>query len=251
MSLSRRSFLQTVGIGAAAGAALQFPFSEVAIAAEPRRVTKTGGPVLLNSNENPYGPPTNVRQAMQQALEVGNRYPDKQYDGLIDRIATLHRVQPHQVLTGCGSTELLRMCAETFLAPGKKLIMPAPTFEAIGQYAKSYGAEVVMVPLTANYAHDLDAMLARTDANTGLVYICNPNNPTASLTPRKDLEAFISKLPRTVYVLMDEAYHHFATDAAEYTSFLDKPIDDPRLSVARTFSKIYRMAGLRLGCAAA
>jgi histidinol-phosphate/aromatic aminotransferase/cobyric acid decarboxylase-like protein len=90
-------------------------------------------------------------------------------------------------------------------------------------------------------------MLARAGSAPSLIYICNPNNPTASLTPRKDLEGFVNRLPANSYVLIDEAYHHFATESPDYVSFLEKPVDDPRVIVARTFSKIYGMAGMRLG----
>lgn len=203
--------------------------------------------ILLNSNENAYGPLPKGAAAMQQALTWANRYPDFDYDALVSTIADLHKVKTSQVVTGCGSTEILRVGAASLLGPGKKLVVPHPTFEAIAAYADATGAEVVKIPLTGGYAHDLDAMLAQAQSAPSLIYICNPNNPTASLTPRKDLDTFISKLPDNSYVLIDEAYHHFATDSAEYVSFLDRPSDNPRVIVARTFSKIYGMAGLRLG----
>src|SRR5258708_21429368 len=105
-------------------------------------------------------------------------------------------------------------------------------------------------PLTKIYEHDLPTMLDRagsSSASAGLVYIVNPNNPTGSLTPRKDIEAFLAKLPASIPVLIDEAYHHFATPGRPYESFLDRPINDPPLTVARTFSKIYGLAGMRIG----
>jgi histidinol-phosphate aminotransferase len=126
-----------------------------------------------------------------------------------------------------------------------------PTFESIRGYAQGAGAVVVAVPLGHDYAHDLPAMQARSDASTGLVYICNPNNPTGSLTRRRDLEAFIRELPETTHVLIDEAYHHYAGESADYASFIDRPVDDSRVIVARTFSKMYGLAGLRIGYAVA
>ena len=254
--LTRRNFLQSLGVGAAAGAALASPFPLAAF--EPSRhgqavSAKTAlgatraNAILLNSNENAYGPLPKTVAAMQEAIGWANRYPDFDYDALVWEISDLHKIKPQQVVTGCGSTEILRVAAGAFLGKGKKLIVPAPTFEAIGEYATSSGAETEKVPLTGNYAHDLDAMLAQTASAPSLIYICNPNNPTASLTPRKDLETFISKLPENSYVLIDEAYHHFATDSSDYRSFLDQPVDNPRVIVARTFSKIYGMAGMRLG----
>jgi histidinol-phosphate aminotransferase len=113
------------------------------------------------------------------------------------------------------------------------------------------GSEVVSVPLDPTFAHDLEGMRARMDASAGLVYICNPNNPTATLTLRKDLEAFIAKLPPTAQVLIDEAYHQFAGESAAYASFIDRPVDDERVIVTRTFSKVFGLAGLRLGYAVA
>jgi histidinol-phosphate aminotransferase len=255
--LTRRRFLRSLGVGAAAGAALAA--SPMPIEAfEPWRFAETVGAktalgakraseILLSSNENAYGPLPKTNAVMQQALTWANRYPDFDNDALISTIAELHRVRSNQVLTGCGSTEILRIAASAFLSLGKKLIVASPTFEAIAAYADPTGAQIVKVPLTSNYAHDLDAMLAQTAGAPSLIYICNPNNPTASLTPRKDLDLFISKLPANAYVVVDEAYHHFATSSPDYESFLDRPLGNPRLIVARTFSKIYGMAGMRLG----
>ncbi|MGH2361966.1 MAG: pyridoxal phosphate-dependent aminotransferase, partial [bacterium] len=120
-------------------------------------------------------------------------------------------------------------------------------FDLIAHLARNAGAEVTAVPLTSRNAHDLIAMLDRVDASAGLVYICNPNNPTGSLTPRKDLEVFLSRLPSTVRVLIDEAYHHYVGGSSSYASFIDRPVDDGRVMVTRTLSKIYGLAGLRIG----
>lgn len=255
--LTRRSFLQSFGVGAAAGVALAtspLPLTAFepsrhgqAVGAKTALGAARANAILLNSNENAYGPLPKTVAAMQQAISWANRYPDFDYDALVWQISDLHKVKPQQVVTGCGSTEILRVAAGAFLGPGKRLIVPTPTFEAIGEYAQSVGAEIQKVPLTSTYAHDLDAMLSAAGSLPSLTYICNPNNPTASLTPRRDLEAFIGKLPANSYVLIDEAYHHFATDSPDYVSLLDQPLDNPRVIVARTFSKIYGMAGMRLG----
>jgi histidinol-phosphate aminotransferase len=145
--------------------------------------------------------------------------------------------------------DLLRAATAAFLGPGKTLVMPQPTFETIAEYAKPMGAETAWVPLDANYTHDLDAMLARAGKQPGLIYVCNPNNPTATVTPCKDLETFLSKLPANAVVLLDEAYHHFAIGTPGYESFLDRPLEDDRLIVSRTFSKVYGLAGMRIGYA--
>jgi histidinol-phosphate aminotransferase len=143
------------------------------------------------------------------------------------------------------------MAVDAFAGSRKRLIAAAPTFDAIGDAARRAGAEVLAVPLQRDCSHDLDAMLARSDASTGLVYLCNPHNPTGTLTPRRDLEHFIRRLPATISVLIDEAYHHYVAESSDYASFIDRPIDDDRVIVARTFSKIYGLAGLRIGYAIA
>jgi histidinol-phosphate aminotransferase len=137
------------------------------------------------------------------------------------------------------------------LGPGKKLVQAVPTFPALGKLAQSAGVEVTDIPLNKRYEHDLGTMLERARSLSGLVYIANPNNPTGTITPRKDIEAFVGKLPSNVTVLIDEAYHHYASPSASYESFLDRPIGDPRVIVCRTFSKIYGLAGMRIGYAVA
>jgi histidinol-phosphate aminotransferase len=243
--LSRRTFFKTAGLGAAAAASASFP-PELLAWAEPSRAPQPGGPILLNSNENAYGPFPSVL-AMSNPFQGVNRYPDHHSDVISERLAVLHKVELSRVLTGCGSTEILRMAAFAFSGPGRKLVMPAPTFEAIGEYAAVVQAQVVKVPLAANFTHDLGAMLNAAGADAGLVYICNPNNPTGNVTPRADLEGFIRKLPKGTHVLIDEAYHDFVPAGPDYASFLDPPLGDDRVIVARTFSKIYGLAGMRLG----
>src|SRR5215471_16377290 len=243
--LSRRSFFKTAGWGAAVAASASFP-SELLSWAEPSRAPQPGGPILLNSNENAYGPFPSVLSLANPFHDV-NRYPDHHSDMISERLAAQYKVDISRVLTGCGSTEILRMAAYAFTGPGRKLVMAAPTFESIGSYSSSVEAPIVRVPLAANFSHDLDAMLKAAGRDAGLVYICNPNNPTGNVTPRADLEGFIAKLPKATRVLIDEAYHDFVPASADYVSFLDRALDDNRVIVARTFSKIYGLAGMRLG----
>ena len=265
MPLSRRNLLRNIGAGAIFGAAAPalrgFPLAPAMEAAlwgnsAPARPARAAGsvlvePVLLYRNENPYGPSERVLAVMRESAASGNRYPRTEYDTLLDKLAALHQVKREQIVLGCGSGEILCMAAMTFLKPGKKLVEAAPTFPALGKLAQTAGIEVADVPLNKRYEHDLPGMLDRVSSSTGLVYIVNPNNPTGTLTPRKDLEAFIAKLPAGVPVLIDEAYHHFVAPAADYQSFLDRPIGDPRVIVARTFSKIFGLAGMRIGYAVA
>ncbi len=248
METSRRKFLGTLGLGAAAAVAAPAVLERLA-SGEPSRAAVAGGPILLDSNENAYGPFPSVASAARDALHVGNRYPFREQHQLQEAVAAYHKISRNQVLLGNGSTEMLRVSPCAFCGPSRKVVVAEPTFESIADYAERMRAEVVKVPLLPNFAHDLDAMLAKANG-AGLVYICNPNNPTASLTPRRDIEAFLGKLPKETYVLIDEAYHHFAA-SPEYASFIEHPVDDPRVIIARTFSKIYGMAGLRLGYAVA
>ena len=252
MITSRRSFFR-FGLAAATATAVERPLTAFSgsLQLEPSRFPPDRRFTRLNTNENAYGPSAKVVEAVQSAIGNSNRYPRMQYGSLVESIANPNHVKPDQVLLGCGSAEVFRMAAAAFLGRGKKLIQALPTYEAMEHYARAASAEVLSVALTRKFAHDLDAMLARSSATTTLIYICNPNNPTASLTPRKDLEAFIHALPPTTFVLIDEAYHHYAGSTGMYTSFVDQPLDDERVIVTRTFSKVYGLAGLRLGYAVA
>src|SRR5262249_53190776 len=167
--LSRRSFFKTAGLGAAVAATASFP-ADLLSWAEPPRAPQPGGPILLTSNENAYGPFPSVLALENPFLDV-NRYPDRSYDGLLDRLAALHKVQTNQVALGAGSTEILKMAACAFTGPGKKLVMASPTFEAIGSYGEAVRTDVVKVPLAVSYAHQLEQMTEAVGKNGGLIYI--------------------------------------------------------------------------------
>ena len=250
MPTSRRTFFRNIAAGAVVSAGkprlADFGFRE---ASSISRSTDSSGPIILSRNENAYGPSQKVLASMQDSLRFANRYPDPAVAALHEAIAKSHSIKTERLVLGCGSGEILSIAASAFLGPGKQLITALPTFEAIGRCARALGAEVVEVPLATNYSHDLEAMLARANAATGLIYICNPNNPTASLTTRGDLEAFIGRLPRTATILIDEAYHHYVKRSGDYSSFIDRPIDNDRVIVARTFSKVFGLAGIRVGYA--
>ena len=198
--------------------------------------------VRLSSNENPFGPSAKALAAIPGAYEFACRYPDDHADLLIAALAKNDGVEPDQILLGAGSGEILKICATAFDGP---LVVADPTFEAIIGHAKRRGSQVVTVPLTDTFAHDLPKMAA---AKGGLVYLCNPNNPTASITPKKAVREFIAQTPPETIILVDEAYHHYV-ESAEYESVIPLIKDHPNLIVARTFSKIYGMAGMRCGYA--
>ena len=252
ISISRRRFAQLLGVGAA-GAVARPAFTLAKYVQQPATHPVRTGIVRLSSNENPFGPSPKALQAMTDAFGLACRYPDERADALVAALAKFNGVETGQILLGDGSGEILKLCADVFTGPltknnaaavGGALVAADPTFEAILYHAKQNDAEVVKVPLTASFAHDLPKMLAA--AKEGLIYICNPNNPTASISPKSEVRACIEKAPAKTMILVDEAYYHYA-DSADYESMIPLVKDHPNLIVARTFSKIYGMAGLRCG----
>lgn len=244
MRISRRNLFRQVAMGAAVSATTRYVEWSPATSQD-----RSGSPIRLDMNINPYGPSLKVQEILRAKLDSINRYPESEYAGAVQRIADFHGVKPNQITLGDGCREVLRMAVAAFLTEGRTLVVAVPSFEPVAKLAKQGGADVTAVPLNKRFAHDLDAMLMRANASTGLVYICNPNNPTGSLTPRKDIEAFLEKLPPEIAVIIDEAYHEYVGASSDYASFVDHPINDKRLIVVRTFSKIYGLAGLRLGYA--
>jgi histidinol-phosphate aminotransferase len=250
MDISRRNFFSQVTVGAAVTATPWRLEKLSQVASQDRSSSRQSSErIRLDMNINPYGPSPKVVEVIRGNLDSVNKYPDSDYRPLGERIADFHKIKPSEVTLGCGSREVLRMAATAFLARHKTLVLASPTFGPVAGLAKRVDAQVIAVPVNKYYAHDLDAMLHHSNASTGLVYICNPNNPTGSLTPRKDLESFLEKLPPKLAVVIDEAYHEYVRPSSDYASFIDHPIDNNRVIVLRTFSKIYGLAGLRLGYA--
>ena len=243
-SLTRRGFAR--GLASALGALAVAP-GLPRPAARPHSGLPPGT-VRIDSNENPYGPSPMALEAMSASQTIAARYPDALEDDLIKALAKLHGVTPDNVLLGCGSGEILRMADMAFLGPDRKVVAAEPTFEAVLAYARVTRAEPVKVPLTPDYRHDLVTMAEACDERAGLVYVCNPNNPTGTIVTRDEIRAFIERVPRSVTILVDEAYHHFVEDA-RYASAFDWIGTAPNLVVVRTFSKIYGLAGMRLGYA--
>jgi len=243
-SVSRRRF--AFSLGAAFGATAVRPSASTAAppgAAAPAVID-------LSSNENPYGPSAAALEAMTRSQAVAARYPDAAEQQTIEAIARLHGVSPDRIVLGCGSSEVLRLCDAAFLGAGRTVVAAEPTFEAVLHYAKVTKAEPVTVPLTADFRHDLPAMARACDARAGLVYVCNPNNPTGTIVTGDELLAFLAQVPPTAVVVVDEAYHHFV-EAPAYRSAVEMIDRFPNVVVARTFSKIYGLAGMRLGYAVA
>jgi histidinol-phosphate aminotransferase len=243
-AISRRGFAKILSASAAYAALTpSMPMSAPLrlVSGAPKAV----GVVRLSSNENPYGPSPLAVKAMSDAFSLAWRYPDEHQQSLVDALAKMHGVAAEQILLGNGSAEILKVAAAAFTATGKKLVVGNPTFEAILIYARTAQADVVTIDLTPDYAHDLPKMLAAA-RDAGLIYICNPNNPTASVTHRDQIRSFLAKVPSQTIVLIDEAYHHYV-ESNDYESVVPLVKQYPNLVVARTFSKIYGMAGLRCG----
>ena len=214
-----------------------------ALGAQP--TSPTTNIIRLSSNENPYGPSPAALKAMTEGFGLAWRYPDEYGDMLVEELARLNNVIMDQVLLGDGSGEILKLSAAAFTNKDKKIIVANPTFEAIARHASVANAEIVKIDLTPDYSHDLKKMLVAADG-AGLIYICNPNNPTASITLKNELSDFLAKLSPATSVLVDEAYHHYV-ESKDYESVIPLVKQYPNLIVARTFSKVYGMAGLRCG----
>ena len=200
--------------------------------------------VKINSNENPLGPCAEAIEAMYTAVKNGGRYQYEETDELAATIAEVEGLRRGYVMAFAGSSDPLHRTILAFTSPQRGLVIADPSYEAAERAVRFIGAKTTKVPLTKDYAHDVRAMAAA-DPNAGVIYVCNPNNPTGTLTARADIEYLIANKPKGSIVLLDEAYIHFS--GAQRCS--DLVAADKDLILLRTFSKIYGMAGLRAGAA--
>jgi histidinol-phosphate aminotransferase len=237
---SRRSFLQF----SAAAAAFHIVTEPMLAAAARRPVSKDG--VMIDSNENPLGPGQAAREAISAIIPQGGRYLDNLTDDLIHTFAQQEGLNPEWIRAFPGSSPPLRFGVIAFTSPQKSYVTADPGYEAGVFAAAATQARVVKVPLTKTYAHDVKAMVSAAP-DAGVFYVCNPNNPTGTLTPHSDLEYLVENKPKGSVVMVDEAYIHFC-DAPSTLDFVKAGKD---VVVLRTFSKTYGMAGLRCGFAIA
>jgi histidinol-phosphate aminotransferase len=251
MSFTRRAFVKVVGIGGASLlAARRDAWAELFQAPGSSRPPR---PLLLHNNENPLGPGQAVLDAVRGALGQGGpagRYPWEDVGQLHQAIAEKFGVNPENVVTGCGSTQVLREAVQMFTSPVKPLVAGQLTYEECAGYADLVGAPVRAIPLDRTLKLDLDAMADATKG-AGLVFLNNPNNPTATLLSGDAVDAFIERVHSVApdaMVLIDEAYHDYVTDPS-HRSQVPRAVKDPRVVVARTFSKAHGMAGMRVGYA--
>jgi len=206
----------------------------------------------LSSNENPYGPPESVMKAMTQAFKYGNRYgyPD---GGIVEELAAHHGVKPENILLGAGSGEILDVVGTTYLQGEKKVVGVEPSYGSVYQHATGIKADAVKLPLLKDYRQDIPAMIKATKAHyreVGFVYMCNPNNPTGVVVTKDEIKQLLDGIPEDMPVLIDEAYHHFVDDP-NYATSVPYVLEGRQVVIARTFSKIAALAGMRLGYAVA
>jgi histidinol-phosphate aminotransferase len=262
MPLSRRSFVRAVGLGGAGvmTAPLIGARGREALAADlraglgaPTSATGAAGVIRLSSNENPRGPCAAALDGLRGALGEASRYPFAPPEELRAAIAAAHGVRVENVLLGCGSTEVLRMAVDAFTSPTRALVTAAPTFEEPAARAEVIGAPVRAVRVDAGLRLDLAAMTAAAamGGGAGLVFVNNPNNPTGTLHGARAIADFVRRTlaaaPGTT-ILIDEAYHEYVEDPA-YSTAMPIALENPRVIVSRTFSKVYGLAGLRVGYA--
>jgi len=242
---SRRSFLKLSATAATVAGFRLVTEPTLAQAARRRHLsTDRKDVIFLDSNENPLGPSAGAREAIASITPDGGRYRDDLSDELVNLFAQQEGLKSDYVRLFAGSSEPLHYTVLAYTSPTRSYVTADPGFEAGAFMSKVSGARVVAVPLTKTYAHDVRAMLA-TAPDAGVIYICNPNNPTGTLTPHSEIEYAAENKPKGAVVLVDEAYLHFA----DMPSALDLVKAGKDVIVLRTFSKAYGLAGIRCGFA--
>lgn len=243
--MERRAFLQAglalgvTGVGAGTSPPTAFSLTS--------RV-QADGIIRLSSNENALGLAPAARRAVIDGIAEANRYPGAKRRELTEALAEKHAVSQDSIVLGCGSTEVLQVMVQSAATRRVTLVTADPTFEDVFDYGGPEDYKVKRVPLNESMAHDIGQMQDLTSRSWDpvLVYICNPNNPTGTLTACRDVEAWIKDAPENVKFMIDEAYFEYVDDAG-YWSAMTLIEQHPNVVVARTFSKIYAMAGMRLG----
>lgn len=241
---SRRQFARLTAL-AAAGASL--PFYNEATMAQGLSAMPNLPPdaVRINANENPMGPCPAAAEAIHQVVQKGGRYLYQETFALAETMAGIEGLSKDHVMPFAGSSDPLHRAVLAFAGPGKSFVVADPGYEAGERAAQFIGARTIKVPLRKDFAHDVHQM-AQVDPEAGVIYVCNPNNPTGSLTSKEDVEYIVANKPKGAIVLLDEAYIHLSKTAepASYLVAADKDV-----IILRTFSKLYGMAGLRAGAA--
>ncbi len=262
MSLSRRALLggHSAAGGGPAGALIAargrealvdelWPRARDAAVVPP----PANGELRLSSNENPRGPGERALDAVREAFHDASRYPDNTspgMDDLLDALAAANDARPEHVVLGAGSGEFLKNAVQAFTSKTKHLVTATPTYSTSQRVAEYLGADVKAIPVNAKGQLNLDAM-ADASRGAGLIFVCNPNNPTGTVHSAEAIAEFVERVQRIspdTVIHFDEAYHDYVTDPG-YRSALSLALWTPNIFVSRTFSKVYGMAGLRIGYA--
>ena len=250
---SRRALLRGLGMASVGAAALAAGCSKNSAAAAPAPAPAPAAPVvdksvaIMGANESPFGPSKKAVEAMIEKAALTARYADGEGEELKKQIAAIEGVDPQQIFLGNGSSPILSAFGELIANKGKgQLVTSVATYEGVPRTVQSYGAEVIMTPLTADMTVDLDAMAKKISKKTTATYVCNPNNPTGNMVDPVKLKAFAIEASKTAPCFIDEAYLHLCDDydANVMTSLVR---EGHNVVICRTFSKIYGMAGQRLG----
>lgn len=241
---SRRDWLRSsVGIGGLLLAPEMVLSNQEIKKFNPRPLLET---IKLSSNENPYGPSELVQKAVVKAFDHGCRYPYAYSDKLAIKLAKKHGVDPESIIITGGSTEGLKITGLTFTQGGGEIIAGQPTFLAMMDFAEQWGAKINWVPVDKNKGYDLNSIKDQININTKLVFLCNPNNPTGTVIPKNSLKDFCMNASKKTIIFSDEAYYDFIQEA-DYPSMDTLVREGANVIVSKTFSKVYGLAGLRIG----
>ncbi len=241
--INRRNWLRSAGLSSG----MLFLGGIDSIASNATKITiDNEGPILLNANENPYSPSDRMQQLLTNNFDLTCRYPFRILSDLVVDIAEKEGVsKDHIVITG-GSTEGLHAAGLIYGMHGGEIIAADPTFQSLLKYAENHGAKIHRVPLNESLEHDLEAMAAKINKRTSLIFICNPNNPTGTIVNASALKDFCKSHDQQAVIFSDEAYYDFITEA-DYPSMTDLVKQGRNVIVSKTFSKVYGLAGLRVG----
>ncbi len=242
-TIDRRQWLKTLGL---VGTAAFINPAELVAFDSPKTTSPQGDIINLNFNENPYGPSKQVQAAITNAFSSACRYPFEDLRGLVKLIAQKEGVPENCVVVTGGSTEGLKATGLAYSLGGGEIIAADPTFDAMLAYAENTGAYVHRVPVNEQLEHDLEAMAARVTSKTRLIFICNPNNPTGTLIEKNKLKDFCNSLEKKAIIFSDEAYYDYITEP-DYPSMVELVKEGKNVVVSKTFSKVFGLAGLRIG----
>jgi histidinol-phosphate aminotransferase len=245
-SINRRSWLKAAGMTGAAAFSGWPVYGESKKNGFSHHNIHTDLFIQLNANENPYGPSQVVRESLKNAFDDACRYPFKYIQELRSALAEKEKVSPDHIVISAGSWEALKITGLTYGLYGGEIIAADPTYQSLLSYADQFGAQIIRVPVDDQLNHDLPEMEKRITSNTRLIFICNPNNPTGTIIESNTLRDFCVRNSSKSIIFSDEAYYDYVEEK-DYPSMVELVKEGMNVIVSRTFSKVYAMAGLRVG----